>query len=192
MLICCASPTRPACNRRRPRSDTSKVSLDQAVANHEAGTAPLLDVLRARVDYQTAAADLDHGAEPIRKDKIALARAIGLPLEQKYRLTDQAPFAALDNADPNVSVQQALDHRQDLKAFEQQVEAAKHKIRGSGGTLPYVAFSGRLWGYRTDPGPFPRDLRCGGQRPAFPSLKRPSCAAMRGERKRSSIKSRLN
>ena len=30
---------------------TAKVSLDQAVANHQAGTAPLLDELRARVDF---------------------------------------------------------------------------------------------------------------------------------------------
>src|SRR5206468_5795408 len=32
---------------------TAKVSLDQAVSSHQAGTAPLLDELRARVDYQT-------------------------------------------------------------------------------------------------------------------------------------------
>jgi len=31
---------------------TSKISLDQAVANHDAGTSPRLDVLRAQVDYQ--------------------------------------------------------------------------------------------------------------------------------------------
>src|SRR6266446_4424345 len=31
---------------------TSKVSLDQAVAAHDAGTSPRLDVLRAQVDYQ--------------------------------------------------------------------------------------------------------------------------------------------
>ena len=30
---------------------TSKVSLDQAVANHEAGTSPRIDVLRAQVDF---------------------------------------------------------------------------------------------------------------------------------------------
>ena len=35
---------------------TAKVSLDQAVSSHQAGTAPLLDELRARVDYQIAGA----------------------------------------------------------------------------------------------------------------------------------------
>ena len=46
---------------------TSKVSLDQAVANHDAGTSPRLDVLRAQVDYQKRAANahLDH--EPASK-----------------------------------------------------------------------------------------------------------------------------
>jgi len=42
--------------------NTSKVSLDQAVQNHQAGTAPLLDELRARVDYQTPA-DTDQCAK---------------------------------------------------------------------------------------------------------------------------------
>jgi len=35
------------------QGSTAKISLDQAVANHQAGTAPLLDELRARVDYQS-------------------------------------------------------------------------------------------------------------------------------------------
>ena len=72
---------------------TSKVSLDQAVANHQAGTAPLLDELRARVDYQTQEQTLISAQNQYEKDKIALARAIGLPLEQKFTPTDQSPFA---------------------------------------------------------------------------------------------------
>ena len=32
---------------------TAKISLDQANASHDAGTAPKLDVLRAQVDYQS-------------------------------------------------------------------------------------------------------------------------------------------
>ncbi len=55
------------------------------------------------------------------KDKIALARAIGLPLEQKFQLTDQAPYAALDNLDPDTAVKQALVNRNDLKAMQEQV-----------------------------------------------------------------------
>jgi outer membrane protein TolC len=101
------------------------VSLDQAVANHQAGTAPLLDELRARVDYQTQQQTLISAQNQYEKDKIALARTIGLPLEQSYELADQAPFKALDNVDVNAAVQQGLAHRQDLQALQQQVEGAR-------------------------------------------------------------------
>ncbi len=67
--------------------NTSKVSLDQAASNHQAGTAPLLDELRARVDYQTQQQTLIHTQNQFEKDKIALARTIGLPLDQEFTLT---------------------------------------------------------------------------------------------------------
>jgi outer membrane protein TolC len=123
--------------------NTSKVSLDQAVANHDAGTAPVLDVLRARVDFQTEQQNLITAQNQYEKSKIALARAIGLPLDQKFELTDKLPYAALDNADPSVSVPQALDHRQDLKALEQQAAAAKQNNSAAAEErYPQVAFSG--------------------------------------------------
>jgi outer membrane protein TolC len=121
---------------------TSKVSLDQAVANHQAGTAPLLDELRARVDYQTQQQTLITAQNQYEKDKIALARAIGLPLEQSYALADQAPFQALDNLDPNTAVQQGLAHRHDLQALQQQVEAARaSRSAATAERYPTVALS---------------------------------------------------
>jgi outer membrane protein TolC len=123
--------------------DTSKVSLDQAVGNHQAGTAPLLDELRARVDYQTQEQTLIAARNTWAKDKIALARAIGLPLDQEFELTDSAPYAALDNLDANTAVQQALATRSDLKAEEQQVEAADHARKAATDErLPTVSFNG--------------------------------------------------
>ena len=77
---------------------TAKVSLDQANANHDAGTAPKLDVLRAQVDYQSLEQQLIVAQNSLEKDKLALARAIGLPLEQKFNLTDKAPYAVFDQA----------------------------------------------------------------------------------------------
>src|ERR1700735_1371355 len=76
---------------------TSKVSLDQAAAAHEAGTSPRLDVLRAQVDYQNEQQSLISTTNQLAKDKLALARAIGLPLDQAIRLTDSEPYKALDN-----------------------------------------------------------------------------------------------
>ncbi len=123
--------------------DTSKVSLDQAVGNHEAGTAPLLDELRARVDFQTQQQTLIAARNAYEKDKIALARAIGLPLEQQFELTDQAPYAPLDHVDAEKAVQQALAARSDLKALEEQVAAADAARKAATDErLPTISFSG--------------------------------------------------
>jgi outer membrane protein TolC len=123
--------------------DTSKVSLDQAVANHQAGVAPLLDELRARVDYQTQEQSLIAANNAWAKDKIALARAIGLPLEQEFSLSDSEPYARLDHLNADQAVQQALANRADLKAMEQQVAAAKRaRSAATDERLPTVSFSG--------------------------------------------------
>jgi outer membrane protein TolC len=123
--------------------DTSKVSLDQAVQNHQAGTAPLLDELRARVDYQTQQQTLITAQNQFEKDKIALARVIGLPLEQKFELSDQAPYAALDNVDPDTAVEQAIDARSDLKALNEQVKSAeKARSAATAERYPTLSFSG--------------------------------------------------
>jgi outer membrane protein TolC len=140
-LLCIADASRV--QSAQAQVDTSKVSLDQAVANHQAGTAPLLDELRARVDYQTQQQTLITAQNQFEKDKIALARAIGLSLEQQFALSDQAPFQALDNLDANAAVQQALTHRHDLQALAQQVEGARASRAGATAErYPTVSFSG--------------------------------------------------
>jgi len=104
---------------------TSKVSLDQANASHDAGTSPKLDVLRAQVDYQNEQQSLISTANQLAKDKLALARTIGLPLDQQFALTDAAPYAALDHVDPKEAFGQALKNRKDLKALQQSLKAAE-------------------------------------------------------------------
>jgi outer membrane protein TolC len=140
-LLCISDASRV--QSAQAQVNTSKVSLDQAVANHQAGTAPLLDELRARVDYQTQQQTLISAQNQYEKDKIALARAIGQPLEQGYELTDSAPFQALDNLDANAAVGQALAHRRDLQALEQQVESAKaSRAAATAERYPTISFSG--------------------------------------------------
>ncbi len=122
---------------------TSKVSLDQAIANHEAGTAPLLDELRARVDYQSLEQQLIVARNGLEKDKLALARTIGLPLAQKFNLTDKEPFAAFDQIDVNAAVQQAHLNRKDLAAMVEQTKAAEEQRKAAtADRLPTVEFDG--------------------------------------------------
>jgi outer membrane protein TolC len=95
---------------------TSKVSLDQASSNHSAGTAPKLDELRAQVDNQSLQQQLIVARNTKEKDKLALARAIGLPLAQKFELADTAPYSAFDQPDVQQAIQQALANRKDRQA----------------------------------------------------------------------------
>jgi len=122
---------------------TAKVSLDQAIDEHNAGTTPRLDVLRARVDYQTEEQNLISAQNAFQKDKIALARAIGLPLEQKFAVTDTVPYAPLDHIDEAQAVEQALANRKDLQAMQQKLEAARHaRTAATAERLPTVKFNG--------------------------------------------------
>jgi len=132
---------------------TSKVSLDQAVAAHDAGTSPKLDVLRAQVDYQNEEQSLISAKNNFEKDKLALARTIGLPLDQAIQLTDRAPFAALDQMNPQTAFEQALRSRKDLASYAEQVKSASAEKKSAWAyQLPVASFSGDFGDMGTTPG----------------------------------------
>jgi outer membrane protein TolC len=132
---------------------TSKVTLDQAVASHDAGTSPRIDVLRAQVDYQNEQQNLISAVNQLAKDKLALARTIGLALDQRYRLTDLVPYKALDGLDPEQAFARALTNRKDLAASAEQVKAAKaSKAAAFADQLPVVSANGDFGDLGTTPG----------------------------------------
>ena len=123
--------------------DTSKVSFDQAHQQHLAGTSPLLDELRAQVDYQTQQQNLIQAQATLDKDKLTLARVIGLNVAQQFDTVDAEPFRQLDGVDPDTAVAQALAQRKDLQGFGEQLkgaEAAKGAAKAE--RYPTVSFSG--------------------------------------------------
>ena len=118
---------------------TSKISLNQAVANHQAGTAPLLDELRARVDYQSLEQQLIAAQDSLEKDKLALARTIGLPLAQSFSLTENVPYAPFDSLDPDALIKQAEANRKDLAALvEVTAAAAEQRKAATAARLPAI------------------------------------------------------
>ena len=122
---------------------TSKVTLDQATAAHDAGVSPRLDVLRAQVDFQKEQQNLIASTNQLAKDKLALARVIGLPLDQPFRLTDANPFKPLDNLDPDATYVVALRDRKDLQAAAEQVKAAQSVRKAAiADQYPVASFSG--------------------------------------------------
>lgn len=122
---------------------TAKISLNQAEANHQAGTAPLLDELRARVDYQSLEQQLIVAQNGLEKDKLALARVIGLPLAQKFNLVDTAPYAAFDLIDVDAAIRDAHANRKDLAALIEQTKASEEQRKSAtADRLPKLAFAG--------------------------------------------------
>ena len=123
--------------------NTSKVSFDQAHQQHVAGTSPLLDELRAQVDYQTQQQNLIQAQATLDKDKLALARVIGLDVAQQFTVTDSAPYAQLDNVDPDAAVTQALGSRKDVQSFAEQLKGAD-LVKGAAKAerYPTVSFTG--------------------------------------------------
>ena len=122
---------------------TSRISLDQAVARHQAGTAPRLDELRARVDYQSLQQQDIVSRNDLEKNKLALARTIGLPLDQAFNLTDKAPYSAFDQIDVNAAIRDAHAGRKDLAALVEQAAAAQEQRKAATAErLPTVEFAG--------------------------------------------------
>jgi outer membrane protein TolC len=122
---------------------TSKISLDQAVQNHQNGVSPRLDELRARVDYQTQQQSLIAATAQEKKDRIALARTIGLPLDQEFTLTDQVPYSKFDSPTMESAMAEALKNRSDLQAAQQQVKAAE-KTLSAAHAERYPALTGEV------------------------------------------------
>lgn len=150
-LLCIADAAR--ITAVKAELDEAKVSLDQATAAHDAGTSPRLDVLRAQVDYQNEQQQLIAASNQLAKDKIALARTIGLPMEQKFDVTDSAPYKALDTPDPDAAFQQAIKQRKDLAAAAETLKGAQANKRAAFyEQMPAVDVSGNYGDLGTTPG----------------------------------------
>ena len=123
------------------RADT--VVLKQATDLHDAGVGTNLDVLRARVQLQQEQQVLINDENTFAKDKIALARLIGLPAEQDLLLTDPVPYDEMAELPLPQALDLAYTRRKDylqllaeLEVAERSQKAVKYEY------APTVAFGG--------------------------------------------------
>jgi outer membrane protein TolC len=120
-----------------------QVLLNQAVAEHQAGTAANLDELRARVQFQTQQQAVISAEVSFKKAKIALNREIGLPAEQEIKLTDAAPYADLAVMNIDQAKEIAYRSRQDYQSLQAQVRAAQLQRKAARWErLPTLDFQG--------------------------------------------------
>ena len=111
-------------------------ALHDAEASHAAGASPKLDELRARVDFQREEQLLIAAENALEKDKLALARTIGMPLEQKFTLADQTAFEGmdtlnLDGLEPGAEIAKARENRADRAALGLQEKAGEDEHRAA-------------------------------------------------------------
>lgn len=120
------------------RVETAEAQLDSAQAlftkatdQQNAGLSPAIDTLRSRVEFQNRQQQLIVARNEYAKQKLALVRAIGLPVGQEIALISKAPYDRLATSGIEESVQRAYASRSDYLAAVQQVRAAEHYRRGA-------------------------------------------------------------
>lgn len=120
--------TQARVDSQRAQVDNATAVNKQAEVRKTAGTNARIDVVRTLVELETQRQRLNALAADVRKQKIGLARLIGLPLDRELSLSESLGFPQLTVPDPASTVQQALSNRPDLKAAQAQVQAAERVV----------------------------------------------------------------
>lgn len=118
--------------------------------NHAAGVVPAIDELRANVESQKQQQVLLAVQNQLGKDKLALARVIGLPSGQEFNATDTAPYKALDGLAPSELLSKAYQLRADYRSMEVKVRASEFSLKAADAErFPTLSIDG----YYGDTGP---------------------------------------
>ena len=111
---------------------TAQALYDQAVDLKKAGVSAGIDLLRAQVELQTRQQQMIAARNDFAKQKLALARTIGLPLAQQFTLTDTAPYESSTAASMDESLQQRLlPIARIFRARRRSVRAAEYARRAA-------------------------------------------------------------
>ncbi len=114
-----------AVESQQAQVDNAQAVYSQAVTRKEAGTNARIDVMRSLVELETQRQRLSAVEADLRKQKIALARIVGLPLDRDLILSEVLAFSSRPVPDTAAAIEQAFRSRSDLRAAEAQVRAAE-------------------------------------------------------------------
>ena len=121
----------------------AKALYEQAEDEMQAGTAPRIDVTRTAVELHTEEYNLSIARNNFAIAKLALGRAIGLPLGQQFALTDTLPYADLESLGLDNALSMADQSRSDLRAaLDSEKSAAQALSAAKGERWPSLAVNG--------------------------------------------------
>src|SRR5215471_1604834 len=106
-------------------AETAQALYNRAHDRLAAGVVPAIDALRAQVEFQTRQQQLIATRNDYAKEKLELARIIGLPPGQEFNITDKAPYEPLAPMSIEAALQRAYASRPDYQAAIQQVLSAE-------------------------------------------------------------------
>lgn len=121
-------------SQSRVRTDEAELASAQAVEKLmkdrvERGVSPRIEWIRAQVAERTAQQRLDLAKVQMQKDKYALTRVIGLPIEQEFDLASPLGYQSAPPADLERLIAMAYEHRNDLKAAAQRKQSAVESVK---------------------------------------------------------------
>jgi len=105
--------------------DTAKALFQQASDQKTAGLASAVDVLRSQVQLQSREQKLISARNDLAKQKLVLARAIGLPLGQQFEITTLVQFEELTPAGLEEALENAYKARADYQSQLSRVRSAE-------------------------------------------------------------------
>jgi outer membrane protein TolC len=104
--------------------------LDQQTANRVKNeVSPEIDSIRAQVERQSAEQRLTNATNQLEKDRLTLARIIGLAIDQEFALSDPLAYRPLSGITSESASAEALRSRADLRSADESVQAAKFTLR---------------------------------------------------------------
>ena len=111
--------------------DTAKTLFQQTSDQKTAGLASAVDVLRSQVQLQSREQKLIVAKNNLAKQKLVLARAVGLPLGQQFDITTHIPYQELTPSSLDEAIQSAYKARPDFQSQLNRVQAAELSRRAA-------------------------------------------------------------
>jgi outer membrane protein TolC len=105
--------------------DTAKALFQQTSDQETAGLASAVDVLRSQVQLQSREQKLIVAKNHLAKQKLVLARAIGLPLGQQFEIATRIPYQELTPSSLDDALQSAYKARADFQSEMNRVRSAE-------------------------------------------------------------------
>jgi len=105
--------------------DTARTLFEQASDQKTSGLASAVDVLRSQVQLQSREQRLISAKNDLAKEKLVLARAMGLPLGQQFELTNRVPYHELTPLSLDDAIEGAFRSRPDFQSALNRVRSAE-------------------------------------------------------------------